>query len=76
MTQIRIAKVSKFFGAVCALSDVSLGAPRASADVIVLAEQDDHIDPAGVKRTGELSNVGTKAAALRSSMPRVNGSGS
>jgi hypothetical protein len=62
MTQIRIANVSKFFGATCALSDVSLGASRASAEVIVLAEQDDHINPAGVKRTGELGNVGTNAA--------------
>jgi xanthine dehydrogenase YagR molybdenum-binding subunit len=30
--------------------------------VIMLPEQDDHINPAGVKGIGELGNVGTNAA--------------
>jgi xanthine dehydrogenase YagR molybdenum-binding subunit len=33
-----------------------------SVEVIMLAEQDDHINPAGVKGLGELGNVGTNAA--------------
>ena len=33
-----------------------------SVEVIMLAEQDDHINPAGVKGIGELGNVGTNAA--------------
>ncbi|MGX0961425.1 xanthine dehydrogenase YagR molybdenum-binding subunit [Bradyrhizobium japonicum] len=33
-----------------------------SVDVIMLSEQDDHINPAGVKGIGELGNVGTNAA--------------
>ena len=31
-------------------------------EVIMLSEQDDHINPAGVKGLGELANVGTNAA--------------
>ena len=34
----------------------------ASVEVIMLPEQDDHINPAGVKGIGELGNVGTNAA--------------
>jgi xanthine dehydrogenase YagR molybdenum-binding subunit len=33
-----------------------------SVEVIMLTEQDDHINPAGVKGIGELGNVGTNAA--------------
>ncbi|MEA2963068.1 MAG: xanthine dehydrogenase YagR molybdenum-binding subunit, partial [Alphaproteobacteria bacterium] len=33
-----------------------------SVEVIMLPEQDDHINPAGVKGIGELGNVGTNAA--------------
>jgi xanthine dehydrogenase YagR molybdenum-binding subunit len=33
-----------------------------SVEVILLSEQDDHINPAGVKGLGELGNVGTNAA--------------
>ena len=33
-----------------------------SVEVILLPEQDDHINPAGVKGIGELGNVGTNAA--------------
>ncbi|MBR0742316.1 xanthine dehydrogenase family protein molybdopterin-binding subunit [Bradyrhizobium japonicum] len=33
-----------------------------SVEVIMLSEQDDHINPAGVKGIGELGNVGTNAA--------------
>jgi xanthine dehydrogenase YagR molybdenum-binding subunit len=33
-----------------------------SVDVIMLSEEDDHINPAGVKGLGELANVGTNAA--------------
>ncbi len=33
-----------------------------SVEVIMLSEQDDHINPAGVKGLGELANVGTNAA--------------
>jgi xanthine dehydrogenase YagR molybdenum-binding subunit len=33
-----------------------------SVEVLMLSEQDDHINPAGVKGLGELGNVGTNAA--------------
>jgi xanthine dehydrogenase YagR molybdenum-binding subunit len=33
-----------------------------SVEVIMLSEQDDHINPAGIKGLGELGNVGTNAA--------------
>jgi xanthine dehydrogenase YagR molybdenum-binding subunit len=33
-----------------------------SVEIIMLSEQDDHINPAGVKGLGELGNVGTNAA--------------
>jgi len=33
-----------------------------SVEGIMLSEQDDHINPAGVKGIGELGNVGTNAA--------------
>ena len=33
-----------------------------SIEVLMLSEQDDHINPAGVKGIGELGNVGTNAA--------------
>jgi xanthine dehydrogenase YagR molybdenum-binding subunit len=34
----------------------------AEVDVILIPERDDHVNPAGVKGIGELSNVGTAAA--------------
>jgi xanthine dehydrogenase YagR molybdenum-binding subunit len=41
---------------------VPVNADVPSLEVIMLAEQDDHINPAGVKGIGELGNVGTNAA--------------
>jgi xanthine dehydrogenase YagR molybdenum-binding subunit len=42
------------------LLPVNADAP--SVEVILVSEQDDHINPAGVKGLGELGNVGTNAA--------------
>jgi xanthine dehydrogenase YagR molybdenum-binding subunit len=42
------------------LVPVNADVPR--VEVIMLSEQDDHINPAGVKGLGELANVGTNAA--------------
>jgi xanthine dehydrogenase YagR molybdenum-binding subunit len=41
---------------------VPVNADVPSVEVVMLAEQDDHINPAGVKGIGELGNVGTNAA--------------
>jgi xanthine dehydrogenase YagR molybdenum-binding subunit len=41
---------------------VPVNADVPSVEVILLAEEDDHINPAGVKGIGELGNVGTNAA--------------
>jgi xanthine dehydrogenase YagR molybdenum-binding subunit len=41
---------------------VPVNADVPSVEVIMLSEQDDHINPAGVKGIGELANVGTNAA--------------
>ena len=41
---------------------VPVNADVPSVEVLMLAEQDDHINPAGVKGVGELGNVGTNAA--------------
>jgi xanthine dehydrogenase YagR molybdenum-binding subunit len=41
---------------------VPVNADVPSVEVIMLSEQDDHINPAGVKGLGELANVGTNAA--------------
>jgi xanthine dehydrogenase YagR molybdenum-binding subunit len=41
---------------------VPVNADTPSVEVILLSEQDDHINPAGVKGIGELGNVGTNAA--------------
>jgi xanthine dehydrogenase YagR molybdenum-binding subunit len=41
---------------------VPVNADVPNVEVILLAEQDDHINPAGVKGIGELGNVGTNAA--------------
>jgi len=41
---------------------VPVNADAPSVEVIMLSEQDDHINPAGVKGLGELGNVGTNAA--------------
>jgi len=41
---------------------VPVNADVPDVEVIMLAEQDDHINPAGVKGIGELGNVGTNAA--------------
>jgi xanthine dehydrogenase YagR molybdenum-binding subunit len=41
---------------------VPVNADVPSVEVILVAEQDDHINPAGVKGIGELANVGTNAA--------------
>jgi xanthine dehydrogenase YagR molybdenum-binding subunit len=41
---------------------VPVNADVPSVEVIMLPEQDDHINPAGVKGLGELGNVGTNAA--------------
>jgi xanthine dehydrogenase YagR molybdenum-binding subunit len=41
---------------------VPVNADIADVEVIMLSEQDDHINPAGVKGLGELANVGTNAA--------------
>ncbi len=41
---------------------VPVNADVPSVEVIMLPEQDDHINPAGVKGIGELGNVGTNAA--------------
>ena len=41
---------------------VPVNADTPSAEVILLSEQDDRINPAGVKGLGELGNVGTNAA--------------
>jgi xanthine dehydrogenase YagR molybdenum-binding subunit len=41
---------------------VPVNADVANVEVIMLSEQDDHINPAGVKGLGELANVGTNAA--------------
>jgi xanthine dehydrogenase YagR molybdenum-binding subunit len=41
---------------------VPVNADVPSVEVILLAEQDDHLNPAGVKGIGELGNVGTNAA--------------
>ncbi|PWT84214.1 MAG: xanthine dehydrogenase [Proteobacteria bacterium] len=41
---------------------VPVNADTPSVEVILLSEQDDHINPAGVKGLGELGNVGTAAA--------------
>jgi xanthine dehydrogenase YagR molybdenum-binding subunit len=41
---------------------VPVNADASSIEVLMLSEQDDHINPAGVKGIGELGNVGTNAA--------------
>ncbi|OPY96703.1 xanthine dehydrogenase [Bradyrhizobium sacchari] len=41
---------------------VPVNADVAGVEVILLSEQDDHINPAGAKGLGELANVGTNAA--------------
>ena len=41
---------------------VPVNADVPSVEVIMISEQDDHINPAGVKGLGELANVGTNAA--------------
>jgi xanthine dehydrogenase YagR molybdenum-binding subunit len=41
---------------------VPVNADVPSVEVILVAEEDDHINPAGVKGIGELGNVGTNAA--------------
>lgn len=41
---------------------VPVNADTPNVEVIMLSEQDDHINPAGVKGLGELGNVGTNAA--------------
>jgi xanthine dehydrogenase YagR molybdenum-binding subunit len=41
---------------------VPVNADVPSVEVILVPEQDDHINPAGVKGLGELANVGTNAA--------------
>ena len=41
---------------------VPVNADAPSVEVIMLSEQDDQINPAGVKGIGELGNVGTNAA--------------
>ena len=41
---------------------VPVNADAPSIEVLMLSEQDDHINPAGVKGIGELGNVGTNAA--------------
>jgi xanthine dehydrogenase YagR molybdenum-binding subunit len=41
---------------------VPVNADVPSVEVIMLPEEDDHINPAGVKGLGELANVGTNAA--------------
>jgi len=41
---------------------VPVNADTPSVEVILLSEQDDHLNPAGVKGIGELANVGTNAA--------------
>ena len=41
---------------------VPVNADVPSVEVILLSEEDDHINPAGVKGLGELANVGTNAA--------------
>lgn len=41
---------------------VPVNADVPGVEVILLSEQDDHINPAGVKGLGELANVGTNAA--------------
>ena len=41
---------------------VPVNADVSDVDVILVAEHDDHINPAGVKGIGELGNVGTNAA--------------
>jgi len=41
---------------------VPVNADVPGVEVILLSEQDDHINPAGVKGLGELGNVGTNAA--------------
>ena len=41
---------------------VPVNADTPSVEVLMLSEQDDHINPAGVKGVGELGNVGTNAA--------------
>jgi len=41
---------------------VPVNADVPSVEVILVSEQDDHINPAGVKGLGELGNVGTNAA--------------
>ncbi|WP_338318954.1 hypothetical protein, partial [Bradyrhizobium ottawaense] len=41
---------------------VPVNAAVAGFDVILLSEQDDRINPVGVKGLGELANVGTNAA--------------
>jgi len=41
---------------------VPVNADVPSVEVIMLSEQDDHLNPAGVKGLGELGNVGTNAA--------------
>jgi xanthine dehydrogenase YagR molybdenum-binding subunit len=48
----------------CNLADylVPVNADAPSVEVILLSEQDDQINPAGVKGLGELGNVGTNAA--------------
>jgi xanthine dehydrogenase YagR molybdenum-binding subunit len=41
---------------------VPVNADTPSVEVILLSEQNDHINPAGAKGLGELGNVGTNAA--------------
>jgi xanthine dehydrogenase YagR molybdenum-binding subunit len=41
---------------------VPVNADTPSVEVILVSEEDDHINPAGVKGLGELGNVGTNAA--------------
>ena len=44
------------------LADYLVPVNTPSVEVNLLSEQDDHINPAGVKGLGELGNVGTNAA--------------
>jgi hypothetical protein len=53
---------------------VPVNADVPSVEVILLPEQDDHINPAGVKGIGELGNVGpTPRSAMRFFTPPASG---
>lgn len=41
---------------------VPVNADIGEVEVLLISEQDDHVNPAGVKGLGELANVGTNAA--------------